>query len=622
MEQDQATGLQARETKFQEMAWLGARLALAAGACAGAAYVVTGTVWTTIHTYTQIIFWDMWGWIATLRAWLENGFTWSSLFALDAEHRIVVSRLLFLLDYLLDSQNSRLLVALMLAQYFATVGVLIVLFRRAADPEDADWIATITFTAFAGVMLFPGSTLDIIQFGYQVGYAWALLATPVAVLLVVLSVDASKRGSNTKAQLWITLTIIVCASATYSTGGGMPIWPVIFFIGYFSGVSRRHLAAIVVFGVICIGGYFLGYRQTIPESDPVAMLGRAETYTLFLPLYVANPLAPEFYANAEYVSEHPWFVVFGWLGIFGFAGISGILVTSQLSHRPWRPAQLALFAILIYGIIIGLIISLFRQNWGWIAAIGDRYRTVPALFWIAGFMLLASIPWSSRVHKRAVLLTIGSLMAIMMITVALHQRNALGYYSDRHQRRLVTADAFRVGVNDLESFKSIALAPGPVMFPLIQFIRDHRLSVFSDGRFELVGRPFDESFRTAPDTMCKGEADSSIAIPNNLNAWRLSGSVWNVAERQSPQHVLLIDNATHRIVGLGTGGLSLLDISGSPSRHFARHDGWAGYVRAPPGAVIAVYGVASDEKSACRFAVTRLGSAPGAMEVKPQGSRP
>lgn len=147
-----------------EIAWQSARIALAVSACTAAAYVVTGTLWTTIHTYTQIIYWDMWGWITTLRAWLESGFTWSSLFALDAEHRIVVSRLLFLLGYLLDSQTCALLIALMLAQYFATVGVLVALFRRAAEPEDADRIATITFTAFAGVMLFAGSILEIIQF--------------------------------------------------------------------------------------------------------------------------------------------------------------------------------------------------------------------------------------------------------------------------------------------------------------------------------------------------------------------------------------------------------------------------------------------------------------------------
>jgi hypothetical protein len=603
-----------------DTAWQGARIALAAGACAAAAYVVTGTVWTAIQTYPRIIFWDMWKWIATLRTWFESGFTWSSLFALDAEHRIVVSRLLFFLDYLIDRQNGGFLLAVTLTEYFATVGVLVVLFRRAAKPEDADRIATLTFAAFAGAMLFAGSILEIIQFGYQVGYAWALLAIPIACLLAVLSVDAAKRGSKTKAAVWITLTILVCASATYSTGAGMPIWPLVFFIGCFSGMPRRHLAAIVVFAAICIGGYFIGYSPTDPESSPVAMLGREETYTLFLPLYLANPLAPEFYANAQHVSEHAWFIAFGWLGIFGFAGAIGIFVTSQLSHRPWQPAQLALFAILIYGVVIGLIIAFFRQNWGWNAALVDRYRTAPALFWIAGFMLLASTPWSSRVHKRAVLLTVGALMAIMMIVVASNQRSALRYYSDRHQRWLVTADALRVGVTDSQAFKSIALGIDPGLLSLIQFIRDHHLSVFSDGRFEFVGRPFDDSFRAASDTICKGEVDASIAIPHNLDAWRLSGAVWNVTERQSPQNILLVDTASNRIAGLGTGGLSLLDISGSPSRHFAKHDGWAGYVRASPGAAIAVYGVASDGKSACRVAVTRLAPAPSKLDAAPPGS--
>ena len=149
-----------------------------------------------------------------------------------------------------------------------------------------------------------------------------------------------------------------------------------------------------------------------------------------------------------------------------------------------------------------------------------------------------------------------------------------------------------------------------------------RLSVFSDGRFELVGKPFDENFRVASDTICKGEVDAGIAIPNDLNAWRLSGTVWNAAERQSPHHILLVNNASNRIVGLGTGDLRLLDISGSPSRNFPKHDGWAGYVRASPGAAIAVYGVATDGKSACRVTVTRLGSAPAAIDITPPGSAP
>src|ERR1700688_78311 len=323
---------------------------------------------------------------------------------------------------------------------------------------------------------------------------------PVAALMIVLSVEASKRGSNTRAAVWITLTIFVCATATYSTGGGMPIWPLFFFLALFCGVPRRHLVVIVIVAMICIGGYFIGYHPSGTASNLTQTIGHAETYTLFLPVFLGNPFAPEFeIAKARALSPHAWFVTFGWLGMFGVAGVIWIWITSWLTRRPWQPAQLALFAILIYGVIVGLFVAFLRQNWGWIVAIADRYRTAPALFWIAGFMLLASIFWNSHHRKKAVLLIVGSLMAIMMTVVVSHQRDALRFYSDRHQRWLVTADAFRVGVIDWQAFRNVAFVLGPGLLPLVQFIRDRRLSVFSDGRFELVARSFDENFRATSD---------------------------------------------------------------------------------------------------------------------------
>jgi len=597
-------------TSLVEMAWQGARLALAVGASAAAVYVVAGTTWTASQTYSRIIFWDMWTWIITLREWLESGFTWSSLFALINGHRHVVTRLLLFLDYWLDHQNGGLMIALMLAQYFAAVGALVMLFRRAAESEDTDWIGTIVFTAFAGVMLFAGPNLENLQFAFQVAYIWAFMAMPVAALTTVLSIEASKRGSDPRAACLIALTIFVCAIATYSNGGGMLIWPVILFLAYSSGAPRRHLAAIVIAAVICVGGYFIGYHSDGPASDPVQMLGKAETYTLFLPLLLANPFAPEFgLVLAQGVSPHDWFAVFGWVGIFGVAAVTVTWVSSQLARRPWQPAQLALFAILIYAVAVGSAIVLVRANWGWVGAIIDRYRALSALFWIAGFMLLVSLPWHPRGRKRAVLLAAGSLMAIMMIFIVAHQRDSLKFYSARHQRWLVTADALRVGVTDWQAYGTIDWLPDASLLPLIQFIRDRELSVFSDGRFKLVGKSFDRNFRSASDKICSGQVDETMAIPEDLNAWRLSGSVRGIGAQKAPQYLLLVDNATNRIAGLGTDGLSLLDIPGSPSRNFVKHDGWAGYVRSPPGTVIAIYGVASDGKSACHIAETRLGLA-------------
>jgi hypothetical protein len=155
--------------------------------------------------------------------------------------------------------------------------------------------------------------------------------------------------------------------------------------------------------------------------------------------------------------------------------------------------------------------------------------------------------------------------------------------------------------------------PGPPLQQAIRFIREHRLSVFSDKRFELMGAALSPRFSIAANGHCSGEVTTMAAVAGEANAWRLTGRAWNQAEGHAPRYLVVVDDNTTRIVGLGTGGLTLVDyppdvvdVPVTGARRLRKRDGWAGYVRALPGAHITVYGVSQDDTSVCRIAAARM----------------
>ncbi len=584
-----------RAPETAEFIWRALRLAFACGLCVAAAYVVITTVYMTFRTISPVVFWDAWDWIRLLKSWVEGGFTWSSLFAVRNEQQIAIERILLLADYYFTHGTNWPLILLNVVLFASALLAFLKLFASASAAAGGDRIDLTAHSAFVSVVMFAAANLANLNWSFVVSYVLAMTLIVPAVVTAIQTTSAAQCGKSSEAWIWLAVTITIALIGSYSGANGILIWPAAFAILAFSGLRKSYIAALVLIGAVVIALYVHEFRlNSFANADPRVTWHNPATYREYLPYVLGNAIV-----DAQDFTRKS--LLLGWIGLVGsvIAGLAFIR-----TWKSWNLYQLGLLGILTFEFVSALMIALTRQNWGGpLAMVVDRYRLCDALFWSAGIGLLLSVSWPQPIMREAARVVAAVLMACITIAVVANQGRTLERYFERYRDWEAAADALRMQIMDKPTLKAI-MVPDASMISPINFLRQHRLSVFADGRFEQVGKPFLALYQIAANVTCEGDVRGFAAIDGEITAWRATGHAWDPDEQRVPGPFIFVDNDSRKIIGLGSTAPSLpiyIRSSNPPNIN-----GWEGYFRAPSKSSVSLYGLRRDRATACQIATLRV----------------
>src|SRR5947209_5533054 len=206
------------------------------------------TVSDIVHYYMPLPIWDYWRVVENLGDYQH--FRIATLWRQHNEHRIIFPELVYAADMLWVHGRQILPLAVSFLSYFC---LWLVFSWTILKDTSLPQLHRIPGALLAGVIMFwPGSAMLLaLPFLLQ----WSLLL--VAVALSLLSLGLALNSSNNVA---LFTSIAFATVATYSSGNGLCLWPVLLLAGLLLQLDWRKMMVLAISAVVIVGLYFVGYK--------------------------------------------------------------------------------------------------------------------------------------------------------------------------------------------------------------------------------------------------------------------------------------------------------------------------------------------------------------------------
>ena len=433
-------------------------------ALAGRFLLILLAVWaacnwgTTIYRITQLYVtiptWDYWR-VAEFATDMR-AFDFRYLWLQHNEHRILGPDIVFALDLLLFHARRILPIVVSFVCYF---GSWVLLARSLASDQGNSFDARGWAIALAGIMIgWRGSALVLADpFLLQ----WTLME--FAFLLALWLLTRQTLGPPV-----LVSAIAAGVTATYSSGNGLLVWPVLVLAAYVAGCKKRDVGILAASGVVADGLYFVAYR--FGGNLHLANLFLHPVYTIaFVASYLSMPFGG---------MKSPQFGVY-----LGLCNLAGMLL---LFSAAWRGKLLRsrtgifLFGSYLFTILTALLTAAGRMEPGdtfYTGAKAPRYVVLLMVNW--GVSAAAPLWISARREWRVVsapILTVllSVLMALGFLKLRWWERTGIRPYVDAQ----VTELSLRNGLRDPRLLRNIFPSPEFVEHYL-KILRADGLSIFS-----------------------------------------------------------------------------------------------------------------------------------------------
>ena len=534
------------------------RLAAALAALLATAFVmlaITGTA----RMYTPVPFWDMWG--ATLGFYIAitDGASWL-WWAQHNEHRIVLSRLLFWLDYrFFGGLNIFLLV---MNHVFVALAVL--LFWRIGherlQASKADRTTLFFFTCFLIAWLY--------QWMQHENLAWAFQSQFFLAQLLPLSafywLHKSARNEQGYAAYAVACLLGIASAGTMANGIlALPLMAV------YALITRMRLLQLLMLcglSIITLGLYFGDYQSPPHHGSTIdTLLQQPLQVVQFVLLYLGTP----------------FFNLFGRSGaaaIVAMASTCGMAaIALTFLYRGIRsPRQHTLVLALIFGIIylagtaVGTAAG--RVTFGVFQAISFRYTTPALMAWACVLVLL--LPWFCRQAKQHPRLSITAVSALLALMLNLQWQAA----KPQHQLvfdREVAGLALTLGVEDEAQIQHVfEMSPG--LLRTVAVAEARQLGMFAIYPWRDLKNALGKTVSLNSLPLCNGHIDQVAALTPDQDYLAIQGWLYNAHQQQVPALITVTDG-TGVVSGFALTGQPRPDVADAVDDH-AYLSGFRGYV--------------------------------------------
>ena len=236
-----------------------------------------------------------------------------------------------------------------------------------------------------------------------------------------------------------------------------------------------------------------------------------------------------------------------------------------------------------------------------IEVMNARYMTHALVFWVA----LGAFYWACIERHPATMTAAGRQTAISAIalgsilTLAFRQPFWI-QYSKGYAESLGQIEAALVSdVYDPVVWKTSFPPSGPAIFRPVAYLRQNRLSVFSEAWTAWVGQPVESLFRVDREEVCLGYFDAATPVISQFKpGWQVTGWAWDRRRQSGPETVILVD-AAHRIAGVARNTFERADVRQVIPEVRSLRVGWRGYVAGSEPTTLAAYLLEHDGHSLC-----------------------
>ncbi|MBV8072739.1 MAG: hypothetical protein JO270_22740 [Acidobacteriaceae bacterium] len=436
------------------------------------------------------------------------------------EHRIVFPEIVFATDMLFAGGRRLLPLACSLLCY---IGILVALARRMLSDKEISVFVRLAAVALAATIMGWKGNMFVLSDPFLL--QWTL--TQVSAILALTLLAGVPAGGNR----FLAGSAAAAVIATYSSGNGMLLWPVLIGTGYLLGLRHKQIAALGVTGLFAIGLYFIGYNS--PGHLNLRNFAVHPLYSIeFAGAYMSMPFggmkAPRFGA---------------YLGLAAIAVMIFFFVVVLRRKLMRSSLAVLLFGGYAFAVLTAVLTAAGRMDpadahYG--GAEAPRYITLPLVSW--ALFVSAAIWVSGKSGWRmcrpwAIIAVISMLLLLGFAKLRWWFQNSYTFFGEAQ----VATMAVESGVMDNNLLV--------VLFPAPQVVRDvarrlqaDRLSVYHDGTADLLGKPLDKIGRITGST-APGRLTYSFPVEHGLE-------VAGFLDRKSSGRIVMA-NESRQVVGFG-----------------------------------------------------------------------
>jgi hypothetical protein len=529
----------ARRVRRRRKAELGIATAFAAALLVG---LIVG-IQVIVVGYSPVPFADFWGQFPFLERAVAGDFRLGDLWAQANEHRILVPRLEFLLDYRFFGGTNVFLFSMIAASSLALAGTI----GAAVWLETREALSTWCAFAVAGIATMSPVGVENFTWAFQVQFVQVFLFASIAIVATAVS---AAETHDTRSGFWLAVATVAGVTATYSMANGLLVWPVLLVIAFSVGAGWKRLMVLAAVGVLTLGSYLWHFEFTTRGSlsHPLGLLEYAF-------VYLGSGLREAGTVTA---------------GIFGALGLILFLLLCVTSRRRLRKSvsTAAGAGIALFVLLSSLQTAAGRFELGVAQALSSRYSIASFAFWL-GLLLGFFTPVRERVRRTgwATAPIYFGAAALIALTIALTAVPSHDWLRSIVAGKEITVSAFRVGVDD-PSGTTTGGPSGSIVANTFRWMEQRRLGPWAPGGM-VDGMHFDlaSDSSSAP---CRGGVESVEAVTGGL---RLRG--WLAPPSTAPaSRNLAVFNGRGESAGVGRVGTYRPDVKASG----AASSNWTGFV--------------------------------------------
>lgn len=412
----------------------------------------------------NIPFWDdEWNIVSLIHKVADHSLKISDLYTLNNQHRHILTRILYILDYKFFRWNEvTLLLCSVFVQFLLLIGICLKTKALNFINKEQIWL----FVPIFSLLLFAPQIQEI-------WYSSYLTSFPLGALFIFLTVFSLTYSARNKSSLLLTLLLALFSSATLFNG--LLVWPIIILMLFLGGASWRLISFYILTGAVVIYTYVQGVDfKFSPNSANV--LSAIYSHISFFIIFIGAI----FGKNVTYAKD------FGMVGITLYSLCSYFIWKMHLPKEQLRKL-LPWFGISFFSIGSGILASLGRSDVIY-EAITSRYIETQLFFWIAliilGFYLMNK-NWN-LIYKYK------KLLYLVLVLIALIFLN--GYYnaandkivSSKIVQQAIYLESLAVANNSFiinadSSFETLVVNPEEII-PNLDFLRENKLLLFDQNK--------------------------------------------------------------------------------------------------------------------------------------------
>ena len=482
-----------------------------------------------VRAYSPIPFWDMWDGYLGFYNLLSEG-DWSVWWSQHNEHRIVLSRILFWIDFYLFRGQVWFLIAI----NYILAGLTCWIFWQCCKLlgiSGEKWIAPIIIVATFSWVQYQNFT-----WGFQSQFFLAQLL-PLAAL-----VEISRATSDPKCHRYHYITALFLGVLSIgSMANGILTLPLLTaYYAIYHRQNRSYLTGLVLATVIFWFFYFYNY---ISPGHHGSLLSAVSSQPMKIIHYVLLYLGSPAYHLSGGAKYSLWVATLA--GIV-FVSFYAFLFIKAIAPNRSKPIVLSLILFILYigGTALGTAGG--RIVFGVEQAFASRYTTPALMAWIS---LLLLFIYQTRhfvkfnLHLPRVALVIGLLMLPAQFTALFAKPNDPG-------DQLLSGLAIALGARDQKQVNNVAPSVERAI-ELSGLAKDQEISFFTVSEINLAKESFGKilNLDTSNYRACDAHVKNVLPIITEDKFIRVRGWIGDLSGPHTPTHAYIIDGRNF-VVGI------------------------------------------------------------------------